>query len=184
MGWVRALGLIRYGNLFQRHRRMVHEYLTPKKSLTYQPVQTRESYILLKNLLLDESGREDHIQRCESSSRVTLLLHRYSRFSAAIIIDIVFGHQISSGDDPYIKIAEDACYALNNCGSPGSTPVDFFPFRERNIILCEDIDPKNFPKSSTFLRGFPVHIMPPLLRVGKERPGNSWTILSNRFKIN
>lgn len=53
----------------------------------------------------------------------------YDRFSTAIIIRIAFGHQILSDDDPYLKMAETISYALSNSGPPGSTPVDFFPFR-------------------------------------------------------
>lgn len=63
-----------------------------------------------------------------------MFLHVTIRFATAIIIRIAFGHQISSDDDPYVKISQDAGYALSNAGSPGSTPVDFFPWRK---YLCE-----------------------------------------------
>ncbi|KAG6863716.1 hypothetical protein C0991_003732, partial [Blastosporella zonata] len=33
-----------------------------------------------------------------------------------------------SDDDPYVKIAEDACYRTAHSGPPGGTPVDIFPF--------------------------------------------------------
>jgi Cytochrome P450 len=43
---------------------------------------------------------------------------------------LVYGHQITSDDDPYLAIANRVGYALSNSGSPASTPVDFFPIRE------------------------------------------------------
>jgi hypothetical protein len=44
---------------------------------------------------------------------------------------VAYGHHLASDDDPYMKIMLDAGHALSNGGPPGSTPVDFFPFRER-----------------------------------------------------
>jgi hypothetical protein len=52
---------------------------------------------------------------------------------------VAYGHQITSDDDPYVKIAQDTGYALSNGGSPGSTPVDFFPFRAYSL-KCWYID--------------------------------------------
>ncbi|KAF9456702.1 cytochrome P450 [Collybia nuda] len=96
----------------QRHRRMLQQYLAPHKCVEYRPIQTRETRVLLRNLLNDGDARDDHIRR----------------FSTATIIRIAFGHQISSEDDPYVKIAEKVGYAISNSGSPGNTPVDFLPF--------------------------------------------------------
>jgi len=44
-----------------------------------------------------------------------------------VIIDIGYGHQIVSADDPYIKIAAGGCEASAESGPPGGTPVDLFP---------------------------------------------------------
>ncbi|KAF9456703.1 cytochrome P450 1A2 [Collybia nuda] len=96
----------------KRHRRMIQQYLAPHKCIEYQPIQTREMRVLLRNLLANGDTRDDHIRR----------------FSTAIIIRIAFGHQITSDDDPYVKFAERVGYAISNCGTPGNTPVDFLPF--------------------------------------------------------
>jgi len=48
---------------------------------------------------------------------------------------VAYGRQITSEDDPYLKMAEDIGYTVSNAGSPGSTPVDFFPFRESGMLL-------------------------------------------------
>lgn len=55
-----------------------------------------------------------------------LLTSRY-RFSTAIIMEIGYGHQIVSNDDPYLKMADDASRATAESGPIGGTPVDLFP---------------------------------------------------------
>ncbi|KAF9458164.1 cytochrome P450 [Collybia nuda] len=111
MGWTSTITMMPYGKRFQRHRRMLQQYLTPNKCLDYQSIQSREARVLLQSLLDDGSNLDTFLRR----------------FATAIIIRIAFGHQITSDDDPYVKISQDAGYALSNAGSPGSTPVDFFP---------------------------------------------------------
>ena len=49
-------------------------------------------------------------------------------------MQVTYGHQITSDEDPYIDIAEKTSFALSNAGPPGNTPVDFFPFREYSSI--------------------------------------------------
>lgn len=53
-------------------------------------------------------------------------------------MQVVYGHQILSNDDPHIKMAEEGAHALSHCGPPGGTPVDLFPLR-LHILLhhCE-----------------------------------------------
>lgn len=45
-------------------------------------------------------------------------------------MEVAYGHQITSDDDPYVKISQDTGDAVQNAGPPGSTPVDLFPFRK------------------------------------------------------
>jgi hypothetical protein len=59
-----------------------------------------------------------------------LFLPLVLRFATAIVMEVAYGHQIISDGDPYVKISHDTGDAVQNAGSPGSTPVDFFPFRE------------------------------------------------------
>ncbi|KAG6902613.1 hypothetical protein C0995_014219 [Termitomyces sp. Mi166 len=42
-------------------------------------------------------------------------------------MQVAYGHQITSDEDLYLQVTEDIGHALGNAGSPGSTPVDFFP---------------------------------------------------------
>ncbi|KAF9459517.1 cytochrome P450 [Collybia nuda] len=112
MGWIATITFIGYGKRFQRHRRMIHPYLTTNKCEGYKLIQAREARVLLKNLLADEGRRDD-------------LLRLYA---TSVILQVAYGQQVSSNDDPFVKITLDAGYAIANGGPPASTPVDFFPF--------------------------------------------------------
>ncbi|KAF8064423.1 cytochrome P450 [Lyophyllum atratum] len=111
MGWVKSLVLMRYGKVFQKHRKMLQDYLNRKQCLGYQPIQIREARVLLQNLLSDQERREDFL----------------SRFATSIVMRVGAGHRVDSDDDPYISILQGASHAISNAGSPGNTPVDIFP---------------------------------------------------------
>jgi hypothetical protein len=123
---------IQYGRQFQKHRRILQDYLNKSKSVSYRPIQLRETGTLLQNLVSDDTKRDAIIQRycmiVDYGS--SWLIVSISRFSTTIIMRLVYGHQITSEEDPYLAIAERVGHAISNIGSPGSTPVDFFPIRE------------------------------------------------------
>ena len=137
MGWPEGFSIthIQYGRQFQKHRRILQDYLNKNKSLSYRPIQLREAGILLQNLVSDDTKRDDIIRRCRLiidyyASAWLISKVSISRFSTTIIMRLVYGHQITSEEDPYLVIAARVGYAISNIGSPGSTPVDFFPIRE------------------------------------------------------
>ncbi|TFK32217.1 cytochrome P450 [Crucibulum laeve] len=112
MGWVPTLTFIGYGKRFQKHRRLLQQYFSSSKVESYRHIQVQEARRLLQKLLGTPEDHNNHM----------------SRLSAAIIMQIAYGHQIVKDDDPYIQIAKDTGYALSSCGPPGSTPVDLLPF--------------------------------------------------------
>lgn len=73
------------------------------------------------------------LHRYNDLQHLTVTVISYIRFSTAIIAQVAFGHQITTDDDPYIKITEGTGHAQSNAGSPGSTIVDVFPFRSSHI---------------------------------------------------
>ncbi|KAF5376707.1 hypothetical protein D9615_007824 [Tricholomella constricta] len=107
------------GKTFQKLRRMLQDYLNLKKSVRYQPIQTREARVLLQNLMSAEVERDNFIRR--QNFVVNLFL-------TAIIMRLAYGHQATSDEDPYVHIIEGVSYGLSNAGSPGGTPVDYLPF--------------------------------------------------------
>ncbi|GLB44301.1 putative cytochrome p450 [Lyophyllum shimeji] len=113
MGWKNSLGFMPYGDPFQRHRRMFHQYFNKETSTTYQPVQLRQARLLVQNLAADPSDREKF----------------FSRFATAIIMRIAYGHDVASDDDPCVKLVDEVGLALTQAGNVGATSVlDFFPF--------------------------------------------------------
>ncbi|TFK33315.1 cytochrome P450, partial [Crucibulum laeve] len=112
MGWVPTLTFIRYGKQFQKHRRLLQQYLSRDKCVSYQPIQTRETLRLLRSLLTSPEQYD----------------HHFSSFATAITMQIAYGHQINTDEDPYVEITKDVGYAISNSGPPGSTLVDLFPF--------------------------------------------------------
>ncbi|RDB18010.1 hypothetical protein Hypma_000693 [Hypsizygus marmoreus] len=111
MGFLHSLAFMRYGKDFRMHRRMVQQSFGKGISKAYRPIQAREARLLAQKLLSSPDNRDE------------LLL----RFSTAIIIEIAFGHQITADNDPYLKAADDVCFAAANSGPPGGTFVDLFP---------------------------------------------------------
>ena len=65
-------------------------------------------------------------------------------------MQVAYGHQITSNEDPYLQITEDIGHALSNAGSPGNTPVDFFPFRKR-LLIYRFVRPLNMMFSIKYL---------------------------------
>lgn len=50
------------------------------------------------------------------------------RFAVAIVLQVSYGMEVPSDDDPYIRIANDAMYATGNGGVPANSLVDLVPF--------------------------------------------------------
>lgn len=131
MGWRATLTFLRWGPKFKLHRRVLQRAFTPSSCVSYRSLQERETKTLLKGLLARPQAWETSLRR----------------FATAIVMGIGFGINIESDDDPYIKIAEDASYALGHGGAPAGTPVDFVPFlrflpswlvRSRSLTFARD----------------------------------------------
>ena len=72
---------------------------------------------------------------------------------------ITYGHQITSEEDPYVKIAERITYIVTNGGLPGTTPIDFFPFRRFTTYHTGEVTLTHRRQLGIFPRGFLVHSM-------------------------
>lgn len=112
MGWKATLTFLRWGPHFRLHRKVLQRAFTPTSCVAYRDVQERETRTLLHGILANPDKWETVLRR----------------FATAVVLGIGFGVNINSDDDPYIKIATDASYALGHGGAPAGTFVDFFPF--------------------------------------------------------
>ncbi|OSD03875.1 cytochrome P450 [Trametes coccinea BRFM310] len=112
MGWDSVLNNLPYGERFRKHRKWLQDAFVSKQMLaTYRPIQRRETYTLLSGL-------------CETPQ---LFMDHIKRWAAATIMEIAYGHRVTSIEDKYIELAERATVETVKAGSPGSMLVDFFP---------------------------------------------------------
>ncbi|KAJ8081650.1 hypothetical protein PM082_007496 [Marasmius tenuissimus] len=113
MGWTTIIPFMQYGKEFMKHRKMLQQSFGVKESLSFNHILADEARHLVKNLA--NSTPDVHLK----------YIHRYS---TSFIMRVAFGHQIKSHDDVFLEIADGIADALTNCGPPGNTPVDFFPW--------------------------------------------------------
>ncbi|CDO76596.1 hypothetical protein BN946_scf184868.g10 [Trametes cinnabarina] len=112
MGWDSVLNNLPYGDRFRKHRKWLQDAFVSKPMLaTYRPIQRRETYTLLSGLCDTPELFMDHIKR----------------WAAATIMEIAYGHRVTSLEDKYIELAERTTVETVKAGSPGSMLVDFFP---------------------------------------------------------
>lgn len=48
---------------------------------------------------------------------------------SGIIIEVVYGHVVTSTDDVHMKLVEDSVRLVSGVGSVGATIIDLLPFR-------------------------------------------------------
>jgi hypothetical protein len=132
--FVRATVVLDYGKDFQLHRRMLQRYFSKDKSLGHRDIQTRESRLVVHNLMASApERRQEFLMRCICDCIPHAdVLTRFGtcRYATAIIIEVVYGHRIVTDNDPYLKIANDALhYAIPSASVRGGSVVDLFPIR-------------------------------------------------------
>ncbi|KAG5651409.1 hypothetical protein H0H81_008743 [Sphagnurus paluster] len=111
MGWHSASTHVRYGPRFRKHRRFIQQIFNQRAAMAFHPLQERETLVLLENLIQDPDAFTKH----------------FKRFAASTIFSITYGHSITSLDDTFLKLVEDATALTVASGSPAATIVDFFP---------------------------------------------------------
>ncbi|KAJ8081659.1 hypothetical protein PM082_007505 [Marasmius tenuissimus] len=116
MGWMPIIPFMQYGKEFMKHRKMLQQSFGVKESLSFNHILVDEARHLVNNLASSTPG--SHL-KC---------IHRYT---TSIVMRVAFGHQVKSHDDVFLEIADGIAEALTNCGPPGNTPVDFFPWLAR-----------------------------------------------------
>ncbi|TFK37935.1 cytochrome P450 [Crucibulum laeve] len=117
MGWNVSLAFLPYGKRFQKHRRLFQEYFTRKKCETYHNVQLKQSRILLRHLVKAPAKFESVLQW----------------FTTSIIMHVAYGRQVTSEDDPFVTIAEEASATFSTCVQymPSWFPGTYYAERAR-----------------------------------------------------
>ena len=94
------------------HRRLLQSALSKAKIAQYQDLQTREARRAVESIV-------DHPEKWETALR---------RYATAVVLGAGFGVSIEEDDSPYVRMAEDASYALAHGGAPAGSLIDFLPF--------------------------------------------------------
>ncbi|KAF9533206.1 cytochrome P450 [Crepidotus variabilis] len=111
-GWDFNSGLRPYGEHWRTERRMYQQAYKPDMTLTYRGVQTEKVQDLLYALATTPDDFRNHIKTV----------------ATAIIMSIVYGHDVSPKDDYYVELAEATVSKLAQSMFPGATIVNAIPF--------------------------------------------------------
>ncbi|KAF5375244.1 hypothetical protein D9758_000185 [Tetrapyrgos nigripes] len=115
MGWDWLFSSMKYGPVWKQHRNLFLKHFPMNITAPFHPLQTKETHVLLRNLL----------QRPEK-----FLLHT-RRAAAAIILQITYGIQIDEkvdeDGDNYVALADKAMSNLARAGLFGTYMVDYLP---------------------------------------------------------
>ncbi|TFY73854.1 hypothetical protein EWM64_g10158 [Hericium alpestre] len=112
MGFDWLFSSMLYGPTWRKHRSLFQRHFHQRSTLQHQPVQTIEAHTLLRNLC---STPDD-------------LFHHIRRGSAAVVMDISYGHQVSQEGDIYVTIADRAMTGIAAAGIFGTYLVDYIPW--------------------------------------------------------
>ncbi|EIW84507.1 cytochrome P450 [Coniophora puteana RWD-64-598 SS2] len=102
-----------HNDLWRAHRRVTHQGLRPNGVVAFLPMQLRRSSELVHNLATSPDAYWRHFQR----------------FSAAVILSSMYGHELGTGEDPILNIIEEGMELVVAIGSPDNALlVDTLPF--------------------------------------------------------
>ncbi|EKM54606.1 uncharacterized protein PHACADRAFT_210406 [Phanerochaete carnosa HHB-10118-sp] len=110
VGWTDMLSFLPYGEQFHKQRKLFQQAFTRQGCLAFRSSQLSQTHLLLKKIMQYPARFEDHVRR----------------FSTAVIMEITYGHKVTSDDDPYVNIAEETNRILMKAGHSLSI-IDFFP---------------------------------------------------------
>ncbi|EGN97597.1 hypothetical protein SERLA73DRAFT_75262 [Serpula lacrymans var. lacrymans S7.3] len=91
-GWMFNVALLRYGNGWRQHRRLMHDKLRSTAALTYRPLQMRKAHQLLVDLYEAPNDFVLHLQT----------------MAASTIMSITYGYETQRRDDPLVALVGNA----------------------------------------------------------------------------
>lgn len=103
--------LLPYNDLWRKGRKLMHSLASESVAPTYEPVQMRESFWLLKDLLADPNNYETW----------------FERFSAGVVLQLAYDKTVETGDEPIVRDILEVVHTLERVISPGAYLVDTFP---------------------------------------------------------
>ncbi|KAF8123446.1 cytochrome P450 [Boletus edulis] len=112
-GWSFNLGWAHYGDRWRSQRRIFHQTFRAEAALVFRPVQLRKAHQLVLDILSAPHNFSEHIQR----------------FSAAVIMSIVYDYDVTPEHDHLVELFERGnTLALESLTPEASSVIDAFPF--------------------------------------------------------
>ncbi|KAJ7181541.1 cytochrome P450 [Mycena crocata] len=111
MGVDWSLGLMRYGDAWRKHRRLLNQGFNTVASKTFHPKERLATQTLLRRLFADPDGWMEHLRH----------------MAGELILSITYGINVLPDNDPYIDVAEKTLKAFSEASVPGRFLVESFP---------------------------------------------------------
>ncbi|KAF8895097.1 cytochrome P450 [Infundibulicybe gibba] len=105
------IALLPHGDMWRRHRRIFQQSFRRDAAAQYEPIEIKKVHQMLRGLLETPHEFREHIRTV----------------SAAIIMAIVYGLNISAMNDKYVLIAEEAVERSTAVLIPGASLVNSIP---------------------------------------------------------
>ncbi|KAJ6580667.1 cytochrome P450 [Mycena capillaripes] len=111
MGWDFSIGIMKYGDRWRSHRKLVHEAFNVTAIKQFRPQVQAATHELLRRLVREPRDIMGH----------------FRHMAGALIMDVTYGIGVHSSDDPYIHIAKEALHGVSVASVPGAFLVDIIP---------------------------------------------------------
>ncbi|KAK7018237.1 cytochrome P450 [Favolaschia claudopus] len=111
MGWHFNIGLMKYGDEWRTHRRLLNETFNSQTVRKFEPAELAGAHTLLGRLLHSPNDFQDHLRQ----------------MAGEIIMAVAYGIDALPTKDPYIALAHEAVRTFSIGTIPGQYLVDTFP---------------------------------------------------------
>lgn len=99
--------------------RMMHRLIIPSKPKRHTPFYAIFN-ILRRTFGTTYAGIFNSVIKIESQGHNLILLARFERTAAAIILNVAYGHQVADEGDDYVTLADQALSGLAKAGIFGA----------------------------------------------------------------
>ncbi|KAJ6563069.1 cytochrome P450 [Mycena vulgaris] len=111
MGWDFNLGLMKYGDEWRTHRRLMNQEFNVHASRSFRPKERVAAHGFLRHVLRDPNQFLEHLRQMVGE----------------VILSVTYGIDALSADDPYLSMVEKAAESLKIAMVPGRFLVDSIP---------------------------------------------------------
>ena len=106
--------VLRYGNEWRLHRKLLHISLRPDVVDQYQDLHLRNAYQLLENVRRDSTNYFEHFDMCVLRLPYGCSILMLDSYSGSTALEFTYGHRVDGKDDPIIKLASELAEVMSN----------------------------------------------------------------------